>query len=73
MKQYIREVATWFDSLPSWLKVIVYSSLSVFLGVITSDINGESSFDWREYAVILPTLFYNVVAYLLVKANSDAE
>lgn len=55
-----------FNVLPSVIKVAIYSGVSLLLGVLLLDIQGDA-FNWREYAEIPVTMAINIVAYLILR------
>jgi len=62
-----------FNSLPSTVKVIIYSGLSNLLGMLLVFTNGEAEFDWRKLlAVVIGTLI-NVVAYLILREKENGQ
>ena len=69
----MKNIKNKFNSLPSAVKVIIYSGISVTLAVLSADIVGESSFNWREYAIVPVTMLINLVAYLNLKEDEQSS
>lgn len=61
----IREL---FDSLPSALKVIIYSGMSAIIAQIGVDIAGINSV-WVAYLTIILTVATNIISYLILRVK----
>lgn len=55
----------WFNAQPGWLKVIMYSGVSSFLGLLQRDLR-DGKLNWRDYLLIIVVMLINVTAYLLL-------
>lgn len=60
-----------FNSLPSTVKVIIYSGLSNLLGVLLVFTNGEAEFDYRKLLAVVIATGINVLAYLILREKED--
>lgn len=70
MKNFLKAVRSQFNQLPGPVKVMAYSAVSMLLGVLLLDIQGESLFNWREYAEIPVSVAINLVAYLVMREKN---
>lgn len=60
-----------FDSLPSEVKVLIYSGVSSFLAKLVADLQSGAAIDWRQYAIVPLTMAINVLAYLALKEKGE--
>lgn len=65
------KIRTKFDSLPSQVKIIIYSGGSVLIGKLISDLSTGVTIDWRQYLIIPLTVGANLVAYQLLKLKDE--
>ena len=60
-----------FNSVPSWMKVLIYAGVSQALGVILVNLSSVQDFDWRAVASALIGIVVNILAYLILKEKNE--
>lgn len=62
-----------FNSLPSPVKIIVYSGISTFLGKLLYDLETGGVFNWHEYLTIPVGVTLNVILFAIANEKKDKD